>query len=118
MEITMINREHNNFLNNDVHFLNHIMLLQIIAYVGAECKIMNKLSNPFSTHLKKMIQGSQVFQGEFRNDMALWETHSDEEPVLPFQTMKSHTQKVTYTLFAVVTHRDIGGFEFIQWHHK
>ncbi len=48
-----------------------------------------------------MIQGSQVFQGEFRDGMALSKAHSDEEPVLPFQTMTS--QKVTYILFAVVT---------------
>jgi hypothetical protein len=56
-------------------------------------KQLNKLSNPFSTNFKKMIQGSKVFQGEFRDGMTLSKTHSDEEPVLPFQKMKS--QKVT-----------------------
>lgn len=51
-----------------------------------------------------------------REAMKPVKTKSDEEPDLPFQTMKS--DKVRYKLFAVVTNRNIDGSDLIQWHRK
>jgi hypothetical protein len=51
-----------------------------------------------------------------REAMKPAKTKGDEEPDVPFQTMKSN--KVTYKLFAVVTNRDIDGSDLIQWHRK
>ena len=51
-----------------------------------------------------------------REAMKPGKTKEDEEPDVPFQTMKSN--KVTYKLFAVVTNRNIDGSDLIQWHRK